>query len=155
MSVKELLSHNLDLLIMNEAKLDDSFPKAQFRINGYKCLRKDRNIFGGGLSLINEDFPSKQIHIKQLKELESMFIENFLSGLSFTNIRDSQDNRGERGTFYKFSLLLPLVSQALRHYLDLDIGRTIGRLLQRTYLRTLVPAGLEPGTFVFRAQVTT
>ena len=107
-------------------------------------MRKDRNIFGGVLSLINEDFPSKQIHIKQLKELESMFIENFLSGLSFTNIRDSQDNRGERGTFYKFSLLLPLVSQALRHYLDLDIGRTIGRLLQRAYLRTLVAAGLEP-----------
>ena len=107
-------------------------------------MRKDRNIFGGVLSLINEDFPSKQIHIKQLKELEPIFIENFLSGLSFTNIRDSQDNRGERGTFYKFSLLLPLVSQALRHYLDLDIGRTIGRLLQRAYLRTLVAAGLEP-----------
>ena len=107
-------------------------------------MRKDRNIFGGVLSLINEDFPSKQIHIKQLKELEPIFIENFLSGLSFTNIRDSQDNRGERGTFYKFSLLLPLVSQALRHYLDLDIGRTIGRLLQRVYLRTLVAAGLEP-----------
>ena len=107
-------------------------------------MRKDRNIFGGVLSLINEDFPSKQIHIKQLKELEPIFIENFLSGLSFTNIRDSQDNRGERGTFYKFSLLLPLVSQALRHYLYLDIGRTIGRLLQRAYLRTLVAAGLEP-----------
>ena len=107
-------------------------------------MRKDRNIFGGVLSLINEDFPSKQIHIKQLKELEPIFIENFLSGLSFTNIRDSQDNRGERGTFYKFSLLLPLFSEALRHYLDLDIGRTIGRLLQRAYLRTLVAAGLEP-----------
>ena len=30
LSVKELLSHNLDLLVINEMKLDDSFPNAQF-----------------------------------------------------------------------------------------------------------------------------
>ena len=74
--VKKLLSHNLDLLIINETKLDDSFPNAQLQINGYKCLRKDTNIFGEGLSLyINEDIPSKQIHIKLLKGLESICIE--------------------------------------------------------------------------------
>ena len=76
LSVKELLSHNLDLLVINETKLDDSFPNAQFQINGYKCLRKDRNIFGGGLCLyINEDIPSKQIHTKLLEGLESICIE--------------------------------------------------------------------------------
>ena len=76
LSVKELLSHNLDLLIINETKLDDSFPNAQFQINGYKCLRKDRNIFDGGLCLyINEDIPFKQIHTKLLEGLESMCIE--------------------------------------------------------------------------------
>ena len=67
MSVKEL-SHNLDLLVINETKLDDSFPNAQFQING-----KDRNNFGGGLCLcINEDSPSKQIHTKLLEGLESI-----------------------------------------------------------------------------------
>ena len=76
LSVKELLSHNLDLLVINETKLDDSFPNAQFQINGYKCLRKDRNIFGGGLCLyINEDIPSKQIYTKLLEGLESICIE--------------------------------------------------------------------------------
>ena len=76
LSLKELLSHNLDLLVINETKLDDSFPNAQFQINGYKCLRKDRNIFGGGLCLyINEDIPSKQIHTKLLEGLESICIE--------------------------------------------------------------------------------
>ena len=76
MFVKELLSHNLDLLVINDTKLDDSFPNAQFQINGYKCLRKDRNIFGGGLYLyINEDIPSKQIHTKLLEGLESICIE--------------------------------------------------------------------------------
>ena len=43
---------------------------------GYKCLHKDRNIFGGGLCLyINEDIPSKQIHTKLLEGLESICIE--------------------------------------------------------------------------------
>ena len=76
LSVKELLPHNLDLLVINETKLDDSFPNAQFQINGYKCLRKDRNISGEGLRLyINEDLPSKEIHTKLLEGLESICIE--------------------------------------------------------------------------------
>ena len=75
-SVEELLSHNRDLLIINETKLVDSFPNVQFQINGYKCLRKDRNIFGGGLYFyINENIPSKQIHTKLLEGLESIWIE--------------------------------------------------------------------------------
>ena len=40
-SVKKLCQ-SLDLTITNEAKLDGSFPKAQFQINGYKCVRKER-----------------------------------------------------------------------------------------------------------------
>ena len=75
LSVKDL-SDNLDLLVINETKFDDSFLNAQFQINGYKCLRKDRNIFGGGPCLyINEDIPSKQIHTKILEGLESICIE--------------------------------------------------------------------------------
>ena len=67
LSVKELLSQ-IDLLIVKETKLDDNFANVQFRINGYKYLCKDRNIFGGGLYLyINENSLSKQIHIKLLK----------------------------------------------------------------------------------------
>ena len=73
LSVKELLSHNIDLLVINETKLDDSFPNARFQINGYKCLRNDRNIFGGTLVLyINKNIPSKQIHTKLLAGLECL-----------------------------------------------------------------------------------
>ena len=71
-----MVSSTLDLLVINETKLDDSFPNAQFQISGSKCLHKDRNIFGGGLCLhINEDIPSKQIHTKLLEDLESICIE--------------------------------------------------------------------------------
>ena len=40
LSIKELLSHNLDLLILKEIKLEDTFSNAQFQMNGYKCLQK-------------------------------------------------------------------------------------------------------------------
>ena len=143
-----MLSYNLDLLIMNEAKLDDNFPNQnqpyggflrksvlkisskftgkhpcrsvisiklqskfteitlrhgcspvnllhifrtpflkntsgglflsndQFQIKCYKCLRKERKLYGGGLCLyINEVIPSKQIHTKLLERLMSTCIE--------------------------------------------------------------------------------
>ena len=76
LSIKELLVQNLDLLIIRERKWGDSFPNAQLQINGYKFLRKDRNIFGGRLCLyIIEDIPSKQIHTKLLERLESICIK--------------------------------------------------------------------------------
>ena len=56
-------------------KLYDSFLNAQFQINGYKCLCKERNIFGGCLCLyMSEDIPSKQIHTKLLEGLEPICI---------------------------------------------------------------------------------
>ena len=76
MSVKELLSHNLDLLVINETKLDDSFPQCsvsnQWLQNACAKMRK---------SLVeiclykNEDIPSKQIHTKLLEGLGSICIE--------------------------------------------------------------------------------
>ena len=40
----------LDYLVISETKLDDSFPNAQFKINGYEVrARRDRNKHGGGL----------------------------------------------------------------------------------------------------------
>ena len=71
-----MFSQNLDSVLINKTKLDDSFTNAHFQISDYKCLRKDRNIFGGGLCLyINEDIPFKQIYAKLLEGLESICIE--------------------------------------------------------------------------------
>ena len=40
----------LDYLVISETKLDDCFPNAQFKINGYEVrARRDRNKHGGGL----------------------------------------------------------------------------------------------------------
>ena len=41
---------SLDYFVLSETKLDESFPKAQFTLDGYKIrARRDRNKFRGGL----------------------------------------------------------------------------------------------------------
>ncbi len=49
-SLAQLVSGNIDILIIGETKLDDSFPSNNFIINGFKKpYRRDRNSDGGGL----------------------------------------------------------------------------------------------------------
>ena len=51
-----------DVFLVSETKLDHTFPSNQFRINGYKSFRLDRNRFVGGLILyINESIPCKPL----------------------------------------------------------------------------------------------
>ena len=46
---------NFSIFLISESKLDSSFPNSQFKINGYKIFRRDRNRYGGGLLLyVNE-----------------------------------------------------------------------------------------------------
>ena len=56
----------IDVLIISETKLDDSFPSVQFLIEGYgPPYRLDRNAHGGGvLVYVREDFPCELIPMK-------------------------------------------------------------------------------------------
>ena len=63
-SIKTIINRNLDILLLTETKLDDSFPDNQFTIEGYRLFRKDRNSHGGGLILyINDDIPCRIIDL--------------------------------------------------------------------------------------------
>ena len=45
-----------------------AFLTKQFWIDGYKCFRKDRNAYGGGLCLyVNENVPCKKLNAISLK----------------------------------------------------------------------------------------
>ena len=59
-----IIDNNIDLLLISETKLDDSFPTAQFQMKGYSVpYRYDRNGKDGGLLLcIREDIQSKIIN---------------------------------------------------------------------------------------------
>ena len=51
--------------MISETKIDNSFPKMQFHIEGYCIYRLDRNKYGGGvLEYVQEDIPSKLIQMQ-------------------------------------------------------------------------------------------
>lgn len=53
------VNRNLDLFLISETKLNESFPTNQFLIQGYNAYRFDRNGNGGGMILyVRNDIPS-------------------------------------------------------------------------------------------------
>ena len=62
--LKSIVKDKVDILILSETKLDESFPTNQFKIEGYKCpYRKDRNKSGGGVLIyVREDIPSRELN---------------------------------------------------------------------------------------------
>ena len=74
-SLKEIVSTNVDILLICETELDPSFPRPQFHIHGFgEPYRFDRNGKGGGILLyIRDDIPSKLIESKMT--IEGLFVE--------------------------------------------------------------------------------
>ena len=76
--LKAVIGKNIDILTIQETKLDDSFPPGQFTIDGYsEPYRLDRNKHGGGVMIyIREDIPSKLLNKHSFSEtIEGLFIE--------------------------------------------------------------------------------
>ena len=71
-----IIDHNIDLLLISETKLDDSFPTAQFQMKGFSVpYRYDRNGKGGGLLLyIREDIQSKLLISKSKCNIETLSV---------------------------------------------------------------------------------
>ena len=73
-ALKCVVSGNIDILIIAETKIDDTFPTNQFCIEGYMPpLRADRNQHGGGLLIyIRDGVPAREVAISTLtsKEME-------------------------------------------------------------------------------------
>ena len=67
---------NIDVLMVSETKLYDSFPSMQFLIEGYgPPYRLDRNSHGGGILVyVREDIPCKLIPMKNCT-IEGFFLE--------------------------------------------------------------------------------
>ena len=67
---------NVDILMISETKLDESFPTGQFLIDGFhEPVRLDRNRNGGGILLyIREDVPFKVLSHESLPT-EGFFVE--------------------------------------------------------------------------------
>ena len=71
----------VDILLITEWKIDDSFPTAQFHMQGYSSpFRSDRNSYGDGILLyLREDIPAKPISNRSFdKDIKAMFVETNL-----------------------------------------------------------------------------
>ena len=63
---KKLVKGILDIVVVTESKLDESFPQQQFLMEGYNLpFRADRNGNGGGILIyVREDIPCREIEKK-------------------------------------------------------------------------------------------
>ena len=76
--LKCLLQGKVDILVLPESKLNSSFPRNQFLIEGYfKLFIFDRNRNGGGILLyIREDILCKKLKLHRYSQgNEGIFIE--------------------------------------------------------------------------------
>ena len=77
-ALKSLVEGKVDILLISETKIDESFPLAQFILKGCSTpFRADRNSQGGRLLIyIREDIPCKELKVNILPDdVESIFIE--------------------------------------------------------------------------------
>ena len=74
----DLIKGKVDILLITETKIDDTFPTSQFIVPGYTTpYRFNRSQFGGGLLMyIRDDIPSRHLKCNLLAtDLEILFIE--------------------------------------------------------------------------------
>ena len=74
--LSDQIKGNIDVLLVSETKIDDSFPIGNFLIDGFSTpYRLDRNSNGGGLMLfVREDISSNLVEA-EAKPIEGFYIE--------------------------------------------------------------------------------
>ena len=63
-ALKTMIAGNIDILLISETKLDESFPPSQFTVTGYRPpFRLDRTADGGGVIIyVRDDIPCKRLN---------------------------------------------------------------------------------------------
>ena len=72
-----LVQDEIDILVVTESKLDDTFPDSQFHIPEHKVpFLKDRNKLGGGIIFfVRDDIPCKKFDVRIPEDIEALFLE--------------------------------------------------------------------------------
>ena len=72
-----LVKDKVDILMISETKLDDTFPFAQFTIDGFsQQFRLDRNCHGGGIIIfVRDNIPCKKITCSLPENVEGIFLD--------------------------------------------------------------------------------
>ena len=74
--LEELIRGKIDILMVSETKIDESFHLGQFKINGFNVSFKlDHNSNGGGIMLfVREDIPAK-LMTSETPPIERLYVE--------------------------------------------------------------------------------
>ena len=110
----DMISGKVDIMLISETKLDDTFPKSQFFLQGYsEPSRLDRTANGGGLLLyLRNDIPTKPLPLI-LGNIECIILELTMSQKKWLLI----------GTYIPSKTLiskhLSILEKSLCHYLSL------------------------------------
>ena len=75
--LREVIGKNLDILTIQETKLDSSFPEQQFALDGYSDpYRLDRNRFGGGIAVyVQNNIPVKVRMDLMVDDIEVIWLQ--------------------------------------------------------------------------------
>ena len=74
----EIIKGKLDIFLISETKIDESFPTSLFSAEGFrKPFRRDRKIGAGGLLLyVNENIPAKELrNLNPANYIETISVE--------------------------------------------------------------------------------
>ena len=113
----KLVRGKVDILIISETKIDDSFHTNQFMIDGYSSpFREDRNPHGGGLLIyIREDIPCKRLKTPNISsDIEGIFIEINLNNNKWLLMGGYNPNN-ERTTYF-FNQISKAIDMYLKDY---------------------------------------
>ena len=72
-----MIKGKIDIGLISETKIDESLANQQFKINGYKTIRRYRDGFGGGfIFYIKEQIPSKVLTLESIpRDIEVILLD--------------------------------------------------------------------------------
>ena len=114
-SLKQLIKGNIDILVITESKLDESFPSQQFDIEGYGIpYRLDKNASSGGVLIyVRGDIPCRELtnHGIENNNIEGIFLEINLRKTKWLLFGGYNNNKSNVDNF------LSKVGPILDHYM--------------------------------------
>ena len=117
-ALKTIISGKMDILVVTETKLDDTFPINQFLIDGFSTpFRLNRDSRGGGVMIyIREDIPCRKLETHKTPDnFEGIVFEINLRKVKWLLFGGYNPHKENTAIF--FSQLTPI----LDHYLNMTI----------------------------------
>ena len=111
--LSDIVAGKIDILLISESKLDNSFPNSNFKLPGFSTpFRRDRTCFGGGILIyFREDIPSTLLSSIQIPDhVECLIIEVRLKKVKWLLINLYNPSKGQIGSQLAF------LSKAIDHY---------------------------------------